>query len=48
MKILNFKFSKKKKKSKTVIYRNSPEKSYDFSRSRMMKHIAPLESSSEI
>ena len=43
-----FKFFKKKKKGKTVIYRNSSEKSWDFSRSRMTKRIAPLESSREI
>ena len=49
----NFKFKIFKNKgegggSKTVIYRNSPEKNWDFSRSRMMKRIAPLESSHEI
>ena len=45
----NFKFQFfKKQKGKMVIYRNSPEKSWDFSRSRMMKRIAPLESSREI
>ena len=47
VKILNLNFSKKKG-AKTVIYRNSPEKSWDFSRSRMTKQIAPLESSREI
>ena len=31
-----------------VIYQNSPEKNWDFSRSRMTKRIAPLESSREI
>ena len=31
-----------------VIYRNSMEKSWDFSRSQMTKQIAPLESSREI
>ena len=30
-----------------VIYRNSLEKSWDFSRSQMTKRIAPLESSRE-
>ena len=31
-----------------VVYRNSPKKSWDFfSRSRMTKRIAPLESSRE-
>ena len=30
-----------------IIYRNSLEKSWDFSRSRMTKWIAPLESSRE-
>ena len=30
------------------IYRNSPEKSWDFSRSRMTKRIASLELSREI
>ena len=45
----NFKFKFfKKKREKTVIYRNSPEKSWDFSRSRMTKQIAPLESFREI
>ena len=47
-----FKFFKKKKRKrnggKTVIYRNSLEKRWDFSRSRMTKRIAPLESSHEI
>ena len=43
-----FKFFKKKRGCKTVIYGNSPEKSWDFSRSRMTKRIAPLESSREI
>ena len=38
----------KRKGRKTVIYRNSPEKSWDFSRSQMMERIAPLESSREI
>ena len=46
MKILNLKFSDKKG-GKTVVYRNSPNKSWDFSRSRMTKRIAPLESSRE-
>ena len=31
-----------------VVYRNSPKKIWDFSRSRMVKRIAPLESSHEI
>ena len=45
----NFKFKFfKKKGGKTVIYRNSPKKSWDFSRSRMNKRIAPLELSCEI
>ena len=43
-----FKFFRKKKWCKTVIYLNSPEKSWDFYRSWMMKLIAPLESSREI
>ena len=45
-----FKFFKKKKKKwfKTVIYWNSPKKSWDFFRSRITKRIAPLESSREI
>ena len=48
-----FKFFKKKRKkkekgSKIVVYRNSPEKSWDFSRSQMAKRIAPLELSHEI
>ena len=47
-----FKFFKTKKKKKemgkTVIYRNSPKKKWDFSRSRMTKQITPLESSREI
>ena len=47
MKILNLKFSTQKK-GKTVIYENSPEKSWNFSISRMMKRIAPLELSREI
>ena len=42
VKILNLKFSEKKRK--TVIYQNSLMKSWDFSRSRMTKWIAPLES----
>ena len=50
VKILYLNFSKKKRKkgAKTVIYRNSIEKSWDFSRSRMTKRIASLESSREI
>ena len=49
VKILNFKFFKKKKKGgKTVIYRNSPKKSFDFSRSQTTKWIAPLELSCKI
>ena len=42
-----FKFFKKKEKkgAKKVIYRISPEKIWDFSRSLMIKRIAPLESS---
>ena len=51
----NFKFTcfkkkkkKKKKGGKTVIYRNSPEKSWDFPRSWTTKQIALLESSREI
>ena len=40
--------NKKKKGDKMVIYWNSPEKSWNFSRSRMTKWIAPLESSHEI
>ena len=53
VKILNLNFSKKQKKKgggggETVIYRNSPEKSWVFSRSQMTKRIAPLESSREI
>ena len=45
----NFKFKFfKKKRAKMVIYWNSPEKIWDFSRSRMIKWIAPLESSREI
>ena len=45
----NFKFKFfKKKGGKTVIYRNSPEKSWEFYRSWMTKRIAPLESSREI
>ena len=47
VKNLNLNFSKKKG-GKTVIYRNSPEKSCDFSRSRMTKQIASLESSGQI
>ena len=43
-----FKFFKKKEGGKTVIYRNSLEKSCDFSISRMTKRISPLESSLEI
>ena len=43
-----FKFFRKKKWCKTVIYRNSPEKSWDFFRSRITKRIALLESSREI
>ena len=50
-----FKFFKRKRGGggggvggETVIYRNSQEKIWDFSRSRMTKHIAPLESSCEI
>ena len=46
VKFLNLNFSKKK--GKTVIYWNSLEKIWDFSRSRMMKWIALLESSREI
>ena len=46
VKILNLNFSDKR--GKTIIYRNSLEKSWDFSRSRMTKRIAPLESSREI
>ena len=30
-----------------VVYRNSPKKSWDFSRSQMTKRIASLESSRE-
>ena len=41
VKILNLNFSKKKR-AKTVIYQNSQEKSWDFSRSQMTKWIAPL------
>ena len=53
VKILNLNFSKKKGGGgggggKTVIYRNSPETTWDFSRSRMTKWIAPLESSHKI
>ena len=53
MKILNLNFSKKRGGGgggggKTVIYWNSSEKSCDFSRSRMTKRIALLESSREI
>ena len=49
VKILNLNFSKKwGERGKTVIYRNSLEKSWDFSISRMMKRIALLESSREI
>ena len=44
---LNF-FLKKKKGGKTVIYGNSLEKSWDFSRSWMMKWTVPLELSHEI
>ena len=48
----NFKFKFKKKGGggggKTVIYHNSLEKIWDFSRSWMMKWIATLESSREI
>ena len=47
VKILNLNFSKKKR-PKMVIYGNSSEKSWDFSRSRMTKRIASLESSREI
>ena len=47
MKVLNLNFSKKKG-GKNVIYQNNPEKSLDFSISRMTKRIAPLESSREI
>ena len=47
VKILNLNFLEKKR-GKTVIYWNSLEKSWDFSRSRMTKWIAPLESSWEI
>ena len=46
---LKFFLKKKKKKGdKMVIYWNSPEKSWNFSRSRMTKRITPLESSREI
>ena len=51
VKILNLNFKKKKKGGgggKTVNYWNSPEKSWDFSRSQMKKRIASLESSLEI
>ena len=47
-KLTFFKKKKKKKAGKKVIYWNSPEKSWDFSRSRMTKRIAPLELSHEI
>ena len=43
-----FKFFKKKNGDKIIVYWNSPKKSWDFSRSRMAKRIAPLESSREI
>ena len=45
VKILNFNFVFKK--GKTAIYQNSSEKSWDFSRYRKTKQIAPLESSRE-
>ena len=47
MKFLNLNFLDKKG-GETVIYRNSLEKSWDFSRSWMTKRIAPLELSREI
>ena len=44
----NFKFKIfRYKGGKTVVYRNSPKKSWDFYRSRMIKRIAPSESSRE-
>ena len=47
VKFLNLNFFQKKK-GKTVIYRNNPEKSWDFSKSWVMKRIAPLELSRKI
>ena len=47
MKILNLNFSDKNG-AKTVVYRTTSEKSWDFYRSRMAKRIALLESSREI